>query len=209
MDYYEAVSFLVVPDPFTWPLFIFAIICSDSDTFLAVNPSYIASYLILRRATDWVWAICSVKLQLLDVTQCIKWYVGKPFFFDGESALSCGRGEVSSMSATIRAATPPTVVTCIAEVIVWDSIPMDSASTISSVCIVSVGISSRSAGISEQGPHCSEDTSGVITRKCVLSDTGIDTGQTGGGLDFSGRTDGYKSGEEDDDMSWRNNNTAD
>lgn len=52
MDFYEAVCFPVVPDPFTWPLFIFAIICSDSDTFLAVNPSYIASYLILRRATD-------------------------------------------------------------------------------------------------------------------------------------------------------------
>lgn len=82
-----------------------------------------------------------------------------------------------------------------------DSASGPTATTISSVCIVSVGISSRSACISEQGPHCSEDTSGVITRKCVLSDTGIDTGQTGGGLDFSGRTDGYKSGEEDDNMS--------
>lgn len=29
----------------------------------------------------------------------------------------------------------------------------------------------------------------------MLADTGMDTGQTGGGLDFSARTDGYKSGE--------------
>lgn len=62
--------------------------------------------------------------------------------------------------------------------------------TVSPVAGVSSGMSSPSADISVQGPHCSEDVSQLITRKCVFSDTGIETGITGGGSGLTERKDG-------------------
>lgn len=78
-----------------------------------------------------------------------------PFLLDGESVLPCGRDIVSSVSDIMRAAMPISAVTSVVVV----SILMDSDSIPTVTTVSSSGISSLSADISEQGPHCSEDVS--------------------------------------------------
>lgn len=74
-----------------------------------------------------------------------------------------------------------------------------TVTTVVSLADASSGMNSLSEGISGKFSRCSADVSGGITRKCVLSDTGIDTGQTGGGSGFTGRKEGWKRREEEED----------
>lgn len=111
-----------------------------------------------------------------------------PFFLVGESVLPGGRVTVSSVSPVLRASSTPALTVSVSILAESDSTP--TAMAVSSVA--SRLNNSLSSGISEHALRCSEDTSGVITRKCVLSDTGMDAGHTGGCSDLTLRKDGWK-----------------
>lgn len=111
-----------------------------------------------------------------------------PFLLVGESVLPGGRVTVSSMSPVLRASATSALTVSVSILAESDSIP--TAMAVSSVA--SWLNNSLSSGISEHALRPSEEISGVITRKCVLSDTGMDSGHTGGGSDLNLRKDGWK-----------------
>lgn len=120
-----------------------------------------------------------------------------PFLFEGESVFPGRRQRGSSLSHIISvgvAVAPAAPSECDSNLTQSDSIPPAAASSScsSSPAAHSSGIISLRADISEQGPHCSEDSSRFMTRKCVLWETGMETGQTGGGSAFTGRKDGCR-----------------
>lgn len=115
-----------------------------------------------------------------------------PFLLVGESVLPGGRVTVSSMSHVIRDSATPALTVSVSILAVSDSIP-----TVTAVLSVASRLnSSLSSGISARGLHRSEGISGVITRKCVFSDMGMDSGHTGGGSDLTLRNDGWKGRKE-------------
>lgn len=111
-----------------------------------------------------------------------------PFLLVGESVLPGGRVTPSSMSHVIRDSATPAATVSVSILAVSDSIP-----TVTAVLSVASRLNkSPSSGIPEHGSHRSEGISGVITRKCVFSDMGMDSGHTGGGSDLTVRNDGWK-----------------
>lgn len=101
-----------------------------------------------------------------------------------------GRVTASSVSHAIRASehATPALTASVSILAESDSIP--TVTTVSSV--VSRVINMLISDISKHGLSRSEEISGVITRKCVFSDTGMDSGRAGGGSDLAARKDGWK-----------------
>lgn len=117
-------------------------------------------------------------------------YAMLPFLLHGESVLPGGRVTASSTSQAIRASehAMPALTASVSILAESDSIP--TVTTVSSVA--SRVINMRISDISEHGLSRSEEISGDITRKCVFSDTGMDSGHAGGGSDLTARKDGWK-----------------
>lgn len=114
-----------------------------------------------------------------------------PFLLDRESVLPGGRVAGSSMSEATRASAAPALM--VSASIIAGSESIRTARAVSSAA--SWVINALSSDTSEYGLHRSEDISGVITRKCVFSDTGMDSVHRGAGSDLAARKNGWKGRE--------------
>lgn len=121
-----------------------------------------------------------------------------PFLLAGESVFPGGRVTASSMSQAIRASTTPALMVSASITAVSDS--TRTVKAVSSAA--SWVINTLSSDVSEHGLHRSEDISGVITRKCVFSDIGMDSGHSGAGSELAIRKNGWK-GRKCNHSQWR------